>query len=259
MLTRSTFTLASCVLVVGASFSKADDATLKSKTGALDIVISGQILKDDARDKLRNAPSKVHALRLEKDKVYVAELVGQGINPFVHLEDSAGNVLSQGMNRANNVSRLRFTVPKDDIFLFYVASLGGGEGKYALSVKLFVAAQVKLIPLATPVANKPTEIQGQLSADDPPDQFRDYPSKVHTIDLPAGKTYVIDMISNQFDSYLMLQNASAVIIAQDDDSGGNLNSRIRFQPPANGRYRIVATTFNGQVGAFTLRVTEQTK
>jgi len=257
MILRSTFTLASWALILGASFSKADDATSKSKTGPPDIVISGQILKDDARDKLRNAPSKVHALRLEKDRVYLAELVGEGINPFVHLEDSAGNVLSQGMNRANNVSRLRFTVPKDDIFLFYVASLGGGEGKYALSVKPFVAAPA--IPLATPVANKPTEIQGQLRADDPPDQFRDYPSKVHTIDLAAGKTYVIDMISNQFDSYLMLQNASAVIIAQDDDSGGNLNSRIRFQPPANGRYRVVTTTFNGQVGAFTLRVTEQPK
>jgi len=246
-------------LIALAPIYAADDVAAKPKSsGSLDIVIAGQILKDDARDKLRNAPSKVHALRLEKDKVYIAEVAGNGLNPFVHLEDSIGNVLSQG-NPVNNLSRLRFTAPKDDIFLFYVASLGGGEGKYTLSVKLFVAAAVKMIPLATPVANKPSEIQGQLKPDDPPGQFRDYPSKVHSIKLLAGKTYIIDMISTQFDSYLMLQNANAVTLAQDDDSGGNLDSRIRFQPPANGSYRIVATTFNGQVGAFTLRVTEQAK
>lgn len=256
MLTR--LTIASLYVLGALAPGDADDVVSKSKsTGSQDVVVAGQILKDDARDKLRNAPSKVHALRLEKDKVYVADVIGEGINPFLHLEDSLGNVLSQGMNPGNNSSRLRFAAPKDDVFLFYVAALGGGEGKYTLSVKPFVAAAVKLIPLARPVANKPTEIQGKLKPDDPPGPFRDYPSQFHTIELLTGKTYVIDMISAQFDSYLVLQNANAVTLAQDDDSGGNLNSRIRFRPPANGSYRVVATTFNGQVGAFTLRVTQE--
>jgi hypothetical protein len=253
--------IASFVAFALASASWADDVASKIKPAAKeappDIVISGQILKEDAPDRIRNLPSKVHALRLQKDKVYVVDLIGEGIIPFVHLEDSTGNLLSQGMNRVNNMSRLRFAAPKEDIFLFYVVSLGGNEGKYTLTVKPFVAAAVKLIPLATPALNKPTEIKGQLNADDPPDQFRDFPSKVHTIDLKKGKTYVIDMMSGQFDTYLMLQTANAVIIAQDDDGGGNLNSRIRYQSPGDASFRIVATTFNGQVGPFTLRVTEQ--
>ena len=75
--------------------------------------------------------------------------------------------------------------------------------------------------------------------------------------LAADQTYVIDLISKEFDAYLVLQDANALTLAQDDDGGGNLNSRIRYQPKTDGRFRLVATTFNGQLGAFTLRVTEQ--
>jgi hypothetical protein len=244
-------------LVAASACAQQPAPKTKGADGTRDVLVAGQILKDDARDKIRNVPSKVHALRLEKDKVYVVDLTGEGIVPFVHLEDSTGNVLSQGTNRVNNASRLRFSAPKDDIYLFYVASLGGSEGKYSLSVKLFSPTAVKAIPLATPLLNKATEIRGQLTPDDPPDQFRDFPSKVHTIDLKGGKKYVFDLMSTQFDAYLMLQTAGAVIISQDDDSGGNLNSRLRYRPTADGSFRVVATTFNGQVGAFTLRVAEE--
>ncbi len=226
-----------------------------SKDDPQEIVIAGEILKEDARDKLVNAPSKVHAFRFQKDKAYVIDLVGNGIVPFGHIEDSAGNSVAQGVNRVNNLSRMRFTSPKDDIYLIF-ASSQSGQGKYTLSIKPFVVAAVKLIPMDAPVAKKPSEIKGTLSIDDPPDQFRDLPGKVYTVDLKKGKTYVIDLISGQFDVYLLLQNAGGGLIAQDDDSGGNLNSRLRFQPPEDGRFRLVASTFSGQVGPYTLRVTE---
>jgi hypothetical protein len=228
------------------------------KDDALNLVIPGQILKEDALDRGRNVPGKVHAVRLLKGKSYIIDHVSSDFDAYLRLEDSAGNTLAEDDDGGGMLnSRIRFTPVKDDVFLIYATSLGGGEGNYTLSVKSFVAAAVKLIPLPAPAAGKPGEVQGQLNANDPADQFRNQPSKVHTVDLKANKKYVIDLMSKQFDCYLILQDANGGLIAQNDDGGDGLNSRLQYQPKADGRFRLVATTFNGQLGAFTLRVTEQ--
>ncbi len=230
----------------------------EKKDDKLELSIPGQILKEDPPDKGRGVPGKVHAVRMKKDMAYVIDLVSADFDSFLRLEDAAGNELAQDDDSGGNLhSRIRFTATKDDTYLIHATSLGGGEGNYTLSVKTSVAVPVKLIAIAAPDAKKPAEVQGKLEANDPPDQFRNQPAKVHTVDLKAGKTYVIDLISQQFDTYLLLQDANAVMIAQDDDGGEGLNSRIQYQPKADGRFRVVATTFNGQVGPFTLRVTEQ--
>ncbi|HYT89064.1 MAG TPA: PPC domain-containing protein [Gemmataceae bacterium] len=58
----------------------------------------------------------------------------------------------------------------------------------------------------------------------------------------AGKTYVIDMSSPQFDTYLRLEDDKGKVVAENDDiSPTNLNSRIVFTAPKDGAYRIVAT------------------
>ena len=105
-------------------------------------------------------------------------------------------------------------------------------------------------------AKQKSEVQGNLALNDPIANARPQPCKTFTVELKAKKTYTIDMMAG-FDTYLVLEDANGVLISQDDDGGEGLNSRIRFQPPADGRFRLVATTFNGQVGAFTLRVTEE--
>jgi hypothetical protein len=81
--------------------------------------------------------------------------------------------------------------------------------------------------------------------------------KVYTIQLRVGKTYQIDMTSDQLDSYLRLEDASGRELAHDDDSGGHLNARIRFRCPQNGTYRVIATTFGPATGRFDLRIQEQ--
>lgn len=225
--------------------------------GEVDIVIAGEIDKSSTPDRMTSWPSKLHALKLEKSKTYVIDMTGVGLNPFFRIDDSTGNPVGQAQNRGNANARLRFTPPKDDIYVIQASGQGAQEGKYSLSVKPYVIVPPKLFPFPAPAANKPGELEGKLSNDDSPDQYREFPGKVHLVELKAGKTYVIDMMSRNFDTYLLLQHENGAIIAQDDDSGGNLNSRIRFQPPATGRYRVVASTFNGQMGPFTLRIAEQ--
>lgn len=81
------------------------------------------------------------------------------------------------------------------------------------------------------------------------------PQQVHTVNFNAGRTYTIDLMSGNMDSFLILQDPLGRQIAIDDDGGLNLNSRIFFRAPQSGAYRIIATCL-GRPGTYTLRVTE---
>jgi hypothetical protein len=87
--------------------------------------------------------------------------------------------------------------------------------------------------------------------------------KIYTIDLQAGKSYQIDMMSQEgnpgmFDPYLRLEDPTGFQVAADDDGGGFPNARIFFQCQRTGRYRIICTTFNhGGVGRFRLTVQQR--
>jgi hypothetical protein len=98
-------------------------------------------------------------------------------------------------------------------------------------------------------------VQGQLTNTDPKDKLRKSSHhKVHLCKMEAGHTYVIDLQSTQFDTYLRLEDPRGTDLAQDDDSGGNLNARITFRPTRTGNYRVIATSFMPATGAYTLIV-----
>jgi hypothetical protein len=83
-------------------------------------------------------------------------------------------------------------------------------------------------------------------------------AKTFSYPMKAGKTYVIDLLSNDFDAYLRLRNSFGQQVAQDDDSGGGLNARITYACLQSGTYEIDATSLGGNgVGGFTLDVREQ--
>lgn len=79
----------------------------------------------------------------------------------------------------------------------------------------------------------------------------------------AGDVVTILMVSADFDAYLQLTTGSGELLAEDDDSAGDLNALIQgFTLPANGTYRIIATSFNSlttgviTTGAFSLALAE---
>jgi hypothetical protein len=102
------------------------------------------------------------------------------------------------------------------------------------------------------------EVNGALTANDPHDKVKTLsPAKLYTVDLAAGKTYVIDMMSKEMDSYLRLENAQGVELARDDDSGGFPNARITFTCTQADTYRLIATCVGPGRGNFTLRVEQK--
>src|SRR5206468_1494641 len=79
--------------------------------------------------------------------------------------------------------------------------------------------------------------------------------KSYPFKMVAGASYVINLLSRDFDAYLRVEDANGKALAEDDDSGGSLDARLVFTAPRTETYQMVATTFAAdQGGAFTLQV-----
>lgn len=104
-------------------------------------------------------------------------------------------------------------------------------------------------------AEKDVKIDGKITKDDPKDTKRNTHCNIHVVQLKGGKRYTIDMIGMGFDAYLRLEDPKGKELAEDDDSGGNLNARIEFNCQRDGAYRVICTTYNEQgMGGYTLLV-----
>jgi hypothetical protein len=100
--------------------------------------------------------------------------------------------------------------------------------------------------------------EGTLTKDDPLDQVRKQcHSKGYEVMLQAGKTYTIDLVSQEFDAFLRLENTKGLKMAEDDNGAGNLNARIVHTPGATSLFRVVVTTADpGEQGAFRVTIHE---
>jgi hypothetical protein len=168
-----------------------------------------------------------------------------------------------GDKRVSNMSRYRRAYASQ-------RAISGGDAMRPNRLLVLVASIMLLFTLgllqAKPIpsnkkdelapAFKPIEIKNVLDQNDPKDEKLNNPSKKYTVKLHKDKTYVIDLISADFDSYLRLLDKKGKQLAEDDDGGGDLNSRIIHSASGTGDYQIVATSLDGQVGKFTLAVRE---
>ncbi|PSN14258.1 hypothetical protein C7293_12365 [filamentous cyanobacterium CCT1] len=69
----------------------------------------------------------------------------------------------------------------------------------------------------------------------------------------ADQSVVINLISDQFDTYLILVDAKNNVIAYNDDSSGTLNSSITISLPEDGEYTIIATAlYSETTGQYSL-------
>jgi hypothetical protein len=121
-----------------------------------------------------------------------------------------------------------------------------------------VAAAATALLAATPALAQVTEAQpwsaqGRLEDGDTQAEDRRYDE--HRVRLEAGRRYRLTANSDDFDPVLRLYAAgSTEPVAENDDAGDGLNSRIVFVPPSTGNYtmRIVGFSTDGR-GAYTLR------
>ena len=89
----------------------------------------------------------------------------------------------------------------------------------------------------------PNTVTGQL--DENSETFEDGSYyNVHFLEGVAGENIRIDLISEDFDTYLILLDPEGVTISQSDDSGTGTNARIAMTLPKTGTYYIVASAYS---------------
>ncbi|MEM6716933.1 MAG: tetratricopeptide repeat protein, partial [Cyanobacteria bacterium P01_C01_bin.147] len=112
----------------------------------------------------------------------------------------------------------------------------------------------------------PTTIMGQLDENseilyessrfntytfDGPVDIIDY-FNIHTFEGNAGESIIIELTSEAFDTYLILQGPSGQSLAQGGDYDG-LGARIVITLPTTGMYQILAKSYDaGETGRYTL-------
>ena len=80
------------------------------------------------------------------------------------------------------------------------------------------------------------------------------PVQAWVLDALAGGSATIRLESDDFDAYLFVFGPGMSEVTSDDDGGEGLNSRLVISFPADGVYRVVASSLGGASGMFTLSV-----
>ncbi len=231
--------------------------TTKEAT-AKPIIIAGELAGNDARDrKLKASPARTHKIELKKGVCYVIDLVSKDFDAFLRLEDAKGKELAEDDDGGGeNNARLFFIPPATGEYRLVATCARPKTGKYRLIVE-----EAKLPADTVKLSNGSATVKGTLIVNGPRSPFSPHNNcRLYRVDLKAGTTYVIDLVSTDFDPYLSLSDASLRPLAHDDDSGGKddkprkWNARIRFPCKEDGSYVIVATGLSNPVGAFELKI-----
>ncbi len=244
------FTLLAAALVLSAAVNVSAQTPLEFKDGQAQA--KGQLTPTDPQDPVSKYPCQIFTIELKASQDYQIDMTVTATSssfpfPYLGLEDAAGKRLAEVRPWSKSGSRnlkVSFNCPADGKYRI-IAALSPITAKPAGSFELSVQ-QVKVTQIA--LKDGIVEETSNITKNAP---------KLYAIKLSAGKTYQIDMMSKQIDSYLRLEDAAGKELAKDDDSGGNLNARIQFNCTQEGTYRIIATALAGGSGPFTLRVTEK--
>ena len=110
------------------------------------------------------------------------------------------------------------------------------------------------MPVGDRILEIGVEASGRLSDADPESPDGSH-IQVWALGLSAGQEVTVDLISPDFDAYLLVIEPGTGKGLTDDDSGGGCHARITFTAPEDGEYRpIVSTASAGETGDFVLRV-----
>ena len=154
---------------------------------------------------------------------------------------------------------LLFVAPADGTYVVRAGTLGVDQnGAYTLDVR---AAEPPPPPPAPTPLVPGTPVSGRLDATDPAEPNSNQNFDRYVFEAQAGETYVIELRSTDFDSYVRAGAAGSDPISwsEDDDGGGELNSRLEYRVTTSGPQVIRASALYDGVteGSYQLTVTRQ--
>jgi len=191
---------------------------------------------------LRALAGETATIRLESDDFDAYLFVyGPGMSETMTDDDSGG-----GLN-----SELTVWFPETATYTVGASALSAGStGSYSLTV----SEPVDMNDLSTGgrLLRMGSNARGMLTSADP--LIDGQPVQAWAFEARAGDFATIELMSDDFDSYLYVVGPGLPEALSDDDGGEGLNSRLGISFPADGVYRVVASSLGGATGSFTLTV-----
>ncbi len=196
-------------------------------------------------------PYQVWTVRVDSPLVAEIAMRSTAFDAYLVLQDSAGRFLAFDDNGAGGSdARLVQELTPGRHYRVLARSVNDSTGDYSLELRRLNPATEGVVGTIT----RNQTVTGTLSAG-LPTVSGGRPYQAYAFEGNAGDSVTIDLSSDAFDTYLIVQGAVGRSVAENDDFGGELHSRLVFVAPSTGRYRIVATAFSREsTGAYRLRV-----
>jgi hypothetical protein len=212
--------------------------------------MTGKLEPGDTFDALTPTPHFSTNVLFKKGKSYLIHATSKEFDPMLRLENMAKLIVKGEDVGDNSSSKLFFRPLQDGYYRILTTAFDGKTGSFDLSV-------TETPPLKElDVGDKELKIAGMLQPTDVIDVINgrasNFRCQIYAVKMKVGQKVQIDLVSNQFDAFLRVESQAGRELAADDDSGGNLNARLVFTPPADGVYRVIATHFDGRFGRFEL-------
>lgn len=184
---------------------------------------------------------------------------GNTTDSYLYLLDAAFRVVAADDDSNGNLqARITYTPPTSGTYYLRLRAYDRGRyGFCSLSVVGTAPAPPPLVLVIRPGDTLHDQYFGWESAysSRPAGEYASY-----SLEATAGETYTLTTSNarggNTTDTYLYLFNSAGSSVAEDDDSNGDLASRIVYQAPSSGAYTVKLRAYDrGAYGYCTLAVT----
>ncbi len=188
---------------------------------------------------------------MDEDATLDVVMRSEHLDAYLVITDSDGRIVTEDDDSGGGLdARITWPLEAGDYTLWATSYHGSETGPY------FVEASLAEMIEGTGEIEMDSTITGSLSQAD-----AQYPQRqgtfvrYYTLEVESEGSVQIDLKSEEFDAYLLLEDEEGRLIEENDDVHmGNTDSRI-IRTLAPGTYRIGVTTFSvGEVGSYTLEV-----
>ncbi len=209
-------------------------------------------------------------VRMSQDVSATIDLVSDDFDAFLMITGTGLEVLSDDDGAGACNARVTFTAPASATYRVIVNTNGAKEtGRFELRVtaepgpvtpgQCAEAGKVALLN-GLPFEGQLTvghTVDGELTSSDAKSWDDSY-VQAWRLELERGQQVTVDLLSDEFDAYLMIVGTGFRQVLMDDDGAGGCNARITFTAARPGTFRVIPNTVPAETdGRFRLRVTDR--
>src|SRR2546427_5147746 len=193
-----------------------------------------------------------------------ADMLSDDLDANLIVADAAANPLARNDDAGGGCNaHLSFVVPAAGSHDLFAKSSSPGElGEFTISLVQGVTAAARDTTCrgfgrVKGVIQVGQTVKGQLTAGDPLLRTDSSYYQRWVLPLEAGRTVTVDLVSDDFDSYLLVTRGRGQKLVENDDGGGGCNARVVYTATDDHPVRLVVNSAGKrQTGRFTLGVTD---